>query len=281
VSQRDAIAEIFVGLERGASLATALRQAVRVACEAADCAAGALSLNADPTHPDSHLFPYDPNGLFQTAFGGGDDSLHAVKIPLDCDGRAVGRLILLAPAGEGERELTARMGGARAALALLMVAVESAATGSASSLLSGEAFCERVHSELSRAERTGAELSVLHVRLVPSPTVETDESCGPWTRAAWIGARLADKLRKGDVVGLPAPDCLLVLLAGTGRIGGRIAARRIEQILHSQRDAPDGDAEVEVQVRSFPSDAKSAEDLLDTRRSNTQPSARPLEVAQT
>ncbi len=42
---------------------------------------------------------------------------------------------------------------------------------------------------------------------------------------------LAGRLRTSDVVGLTAPDRLTILLTATGRVGARIASRRIEQLM--------------------------------------------------
>jgi len=291
------ISGLFARLAQTASVKSALSEGVRLACEATGCLAGVLTADLDAACTTSSWLRHDPHGLLERV-ASGDATLEAltptgqsrndavscakallreVQVPLRCAGRDVGRLILLAPQEASDEQLKDRITGIEAALAVLMAAVENSAAGPLSGVLSRAAFRDRVVSEVSRAERCGDQLSVLHVKVAAVCPYTNDDEVGPWARVGLLGEALGTRFRASDVVGLLAPDRLAILLAGTGRLGARIAARRIEQILRvpgndlSRRLAFDS-APPEFCLRTFPDDGGDADSLCRVQHWNAEAS---------
>ncbi len=290
VSYGTGISELFVRLGQTGSLETALSDGVRLACEAAGCAAGALVAEFDVTSSGSHSFHHDPHGLLarvtgddatleaQDAAGRGSNGvvrgagrgLREVWVPLCCAGQSVGWLLLLAPQTVSDEQCQIRIAGINAVLGVLMAATESGAARSLSAVLSRAAFRVRLVSEISRSERCGDELSVLHLRVAGMPR-PTSENGGLWANVAALGEALAVRLRASDVVGLLAPDHVAVLLTGTGRLGGRIAARRIEQLLRMPENDSSSRRDLGVVspgfcLKTFPEDARDVDSLCRVQR---------------
>jgi len=286
VSYGTGITELFVRLGQTGSLETALTDGVRLACEATGCVAGTVVADADAAWPPSSWFRHDPHGLLErvagndgvpespTRAGRGRNgvlrcargSLREVQVPLRCAGREVGRLILLAPHDASPEELKVQTSGIGVVLAVLMAAAENSAARPISGVLGHQAFRARVVSELSRSERCDDRLSVLHLRFAGVHGSNSEEVKGPWARVAALGEALASRLRASDVIGMLAPDHLAVLLTGTGRLGARIAARRIEQLLQM----PDSDSgnglnprlgAAEFCLRTYPDDGGDVDSL--------------------
>lgn len=285
------IGELFAALGQTGSLEAALSDSVRLACEAAGCLAGAVVADLDETCLADPWFRHDPHGLIEqlTSDGatleaptaGGHDRngamscaagvVHQVRVPLSCAGRDVGWLILLAPQEVGEEPSRRRIAGIDAVLAVLMAVMEISAAKPLSSVLSREGFRARVVSEISWSERCGNELSVLHV-IVPGLRERTgDEMTSPWASVALLGETLAPRLRRSDVVGLMGPDHLAVLLTATGRLGARIAARRIGQLLRMPEDDSSSRLDLslvapEFCLKTFPDDGGDADRLCCVQR---------------
>jgi hypothetical protein len=167
-----------------------------------------------------------------------------------------------------EAEVRDRLAAITAALGVLLLALESNVVGSQASILGRDAFRANLAAQIARSDRQGEVFSVLHVRAAGLDRCVPDNDRNPWSRVAWLGEVLLARLRRTDLIGLMAPDQLAVLLAGTGRLGARIAARRIELLLsapeirapyRSDQDSP----ELSWCVRTFPENAKSPSDLCD------------------
>jgi hypothetical protein len=283
VSNSAGINELIALLEQTGSLETALIESVRLACEAAGAPAGAVVADIDVTQAAGYWFRCDPQGLLNPATDDrtvpeaptrgqnsvvqpADDLLRKIHVPLSCAGRSVGGLILLTPRNQRGEHVQTRIIGITTVLAVLLAALENSVAGPLSGMLGREAFRARVISELSRSQRSDDEFSVLHVRVASGGESSRDEMTNPWTRAARLGETLAMRLRKSDLVGLLAPDHLAVLLAGTGRLGARIAARRIEQLARTPRtDRPNrssfGPVSPECCLKSFPGDGDDVDGL--------------------
>jgi GGDEF domain-containing protein len=194
----------------------------------------------------------------------------------------VGWLILLAPQEISEEQVKDRITGIDAALAVLMMAVECSAAIPLSGVLSRQAFWARVASEISRSQRGGDEFTVLHVRIIGMEVCAGEELTSRWTRMARLGEALAARLRTSDVVGLTGADRLAVLFTATGRLGARIATRRIEQLLQVPENESDGLLDLnsgvpEFCLRIFPHDARDIDSLrrVPRWRSETTGSALP------
>jgi GGDEF domain-containing protein len=189
-----------------------------------------------------------------------------VRVPLSCAGQDVGWLSLWAPPHVDEQHLQRQIEGIRAALAVLMAAAENAAARPLSGVLGRAAFRSRVVSELARSQRHEEEFSVLHVRLAGARPPKGNPASGPWVAAAALGETLVDHLRRSDVVGLLGSDRLAVLLTATGRLGARIAARRVAELVSGCTDNQGGgsgfgSAALEFCLRTFPDNAADVESL--------------------
>jgi len=283
VSANQRIGGLFIELEQTGSLEAALGAGVRLACEEAGCLASALVADITAAGPGRYCFRHDPHGLLGEArlnrAGPADPSQpeqdrhggpvctaalpYVVQVPLCCADQDAGRLILLAPPEASEETLKARIAGIGAALAVLMAAAENRVANPLSGILSRAAFRARIASELSRSRRCDDELCVLHMRVTYGHGDTRGEMTEPWRGVALLGETLASRLRKSDVVSLLGSDHLAVLLTGTGRLGARIAARRIEQLLRK----PENDrhdrliAPPEFCLRVFPDDTSDADEL--------------------
>ncbi|MFQ5805738.1 MAG: hypothetical protein ACE5I3_04730 [Phycisphaerae bacterium] len=245
----------------------------------------------DATCTASYWFRHDPHGLLDRAAadpaareaplpagrGGNGVECRAValprevRVPLCCAGRRLGWLVLLAPREADDGQVKSQLAGIDAVLAVLLAAVESGAPKPLSGVVTGAAFRARLNSEISRSERCGDELSVLHVRLANVQNCTSGEVTSPWASVVSVGEALATRLRTSDVVGLLAPDRLAVLLTGTGRLGARIAARRLEQLLRtSENDSSSGLnlnlAPPEFCLRTFPDDGGDVDSLCRVQR---------------
>ncbi len=258
-----AIATLLGDLECSASLEAALRDTVRLACEASACQAGALAADLDAM-ADARWFTHDPEGVMDAA-GGKDRTLRRFRIPITCGAEPIGSLLLLTMEDCRTESVTERISGLTALLGLLLAAAENSACHRMTNVLSRPAFRARVSSELSRARRCGQECSLLHARLIGREASGGDSKTGPWKAAAMIAESLAGRLRRSDVVGLTAPDRLTILLTATGRLGARIASRRIQQLtLELIEDA--GSAELRLAAPQmsflvFPQNADQIEDF--------------------
>ena len=291
VSYITRVGELFAALEQTGSLEAALSDAVRLACEATRCSAGAVVTELDATRAADAWLRHDPRGLLEglistdATLGASPNARHGqsgvtscatglwrpVQIPLRCGARNVGWLILLAPRELSEEQLKGRIAGIDAALAVLMMAVECSAAMQLSGVLSRQAFWARVASEISRSQRGDDEFSVLHVRITGMEVCAGEELTSRWTRIARLGEALAARLRTSDVVGLTGADRLAVLFTATGRLGARIATRRIEQLLQVPENESDGLLDhnggvPELCLRTFPHDAADIDSLRRVQR---------------
>lgn len=286
MSHMEHVGELLARLEQSGSLHAAFVDGVRLACKAGGCLAGAVVAEPDAACATSFWFRHDPHGLLERLTADGvargvpessepyrtcdvsvaDGALRQVDVRLCCAGRDAGRLVLLAPQEAVGEQVNDRIAGVGTLLALLMIAAENNISRPLSGLMGREAFRARVASELSRSERHTAELSVLHIRIGGVHGSANDDTTGPWTRIALIGEVLAPQLRKSDAVGLLGPDHLAVLLAGTGRLGARIAMRRIEQIVSTATSELSNGSTVSVPpseclLRTFPDDGEDVDDF--------------------
>lgn len=283
VSANQSIGGLFVELEQTGSLEAALAAGVRLACEESGCLAGALVADITAAGPERYWFRHDPHGLLGEAAldraSPADPAQseqnrdrgpvctaalpYVVQVPPCCADQDAGRLILLAPPEASEETLKTRIAGISAALAVLMAAAENRVANPLSGILSRVALRTRIASELSRSQRCNDELCVLHMRVTYGHGDTRSEMTEPWRAVASLGETLAGRLRKSDVVGLLGPDHLAVLLTGTGRLGARIAARRIEQLLRKPEDDRHGrlTAPPEFCLRVFPDDTSDADEL--------------------
>ena len=85
-----------------------------------------------------------------------------------------------------------------------------------------------------------------------------------------IAESLAGRLRSSDVIGLTASDRLTILLTATGRVGARIASRRIEQLmLELIKDAGSAELRSAAPQMSFLVFPQNAEQIEDFCRVNT------------
>jgi hypothetical protein len=252
----------------------------------------------DAAHAAGHgWFRHDPRGWFDRIVGdhamlaglaaagrGGDAAiglngqlLHRVDVPLCCTGREVGRLVLLAAPEASPDLLKNRLAAIAAALAVLLAAAEHGAAQPLAGVLSGVAFRARVASELALAERSGDAFSVLHLTIACSDPYDGDEMTDPWAPAGVFGEALAGRLRKSDVVGLLRPDHLAVLFVATDRLGARIAARRIRELLPTLTPQPSCRAaaleEPRMYLRVFPGDGADAESLCEIQEQTSAATA--------
>ncbi len=274
-----AIGTLLGDLERSASLEAALMDTVRLACEASGCQAAALAADLDAV-VDEGWFTHDPDGVMgaaggerqessprfrQEPTGAADRTFRRIRIPITCGADPIGGLLLLTTKGCRRESITERISGLTALLGLLLAAAENSACHRMTNVFSRPAFRARVSSELSRARRCEQEFSLLHARLAGPKATGRDSKSGRWSAAAAIAESLAGRLRSSDVVGLTAPDRLTILLAATGRVGARIASRRIEQLmLELIEDA--GSAELrsaapQMSFLVFPQNAEQIEDF--------------------
>jgi hypothetical protein len=295
------LSDVFLRLAETSSVEASLSQGVRLACRSGGCLAGAIAADWEFGRRPGYRFRYDPDGLLeQSAFDqrGADASPASSKggpsangsenretriltVPLCCGDREAGRLVLLAPRGVIEAEIRCQLAAIAAALAVLLLAVQRGFAGPPASILSRDAFRASLSERIVRSDRRGDTFSVLHVR---TPNLDGGEQ-SPWLRAASLGELLLARLRRTDLIGLMAPDHLAVLLAGTGRLGARIAARRIELLLCTPesralyRSGHDSAGPLWC-VRTFPEDARSPAGLCDVdwREQQTAPTTMKVRV---
>ncbi len=281
MSNNAEIGELFRGLEREGALAAALRDAVRLACDAGRGQAAAIVADLDFCGEARHRFAHDPRGLLAelSEFREPDDPEHecagddqqdpggcatALHIPLNCGGRTVGTLVFLPSPETRADQVTARTASLCAVLATLLAAEESNATRTSSGVLGREAFRRRLTSELSRSARSAEELAMLHVTLDPSAGDPADGE-NTWAHVAALGETLTDRLRRSDVIGVLGPGHLAVLLPGTSRLGARIAARRIELLVRMPENLRRGSDELfaapECHLRIYPEDGGDVDTL--------------------
>ena len=295
MSHNAEIGELFRGLERKGALATALREAVRLACDAGGGLAAAVVADLDFGGDASHRFAHDPRGRLDELSRCrepddrerecvGDDqqdarnAATALQIPLNCGGRTVGTLVFLLSPEASANEVTARTANICAVLATLLAAEESNATRTSSGVLGREAFRRRLTSELSRSARSAEELAMLHVTLDPRDAAPADGQ-NTWARVAALGETLTDRLRRSDVIGVLGPSHLVVLLPGTSRLGARIAARRIELLVRMpenlRRGSDKTSAAPQCHLRIYPEDGGDVDTLcrLPRLRGGTKPNA--------
>ena len=288
VSSYEAIGSLFARLEQTDSIEAVVTDAVRLACETAGCAASAVVFAAAAGLHDGYWFSHDPHGVLedptndpktpaahalqsfplQLDIGRTRGRKDAVCVPIVCAGRNLGQLVLIPPEGVREEETRSQIIGIALVLGVLLAAMENSATRSMSNVLAHGVFRARVASELARVQRNDDELSVLHLKVAATNEFAPDGSTHPWAAAALLGEELAACLRKCDVVGIIGPNHLAVLLADTGQLGARIAARRIHQLTGSSEQGSSSMSDLGVVVdawclRSSPGAGRATEDYCD------------------
>lgn len=264
---------LFAGLRQTGSPEAVFEDALRLACEAAACPGGAV-VGSDDTAPQGHcLFRYDPANLFDTLDDRprtGPTALRRVEVPLRFGHYNTGNLVLLAPSEFCEETIRERVAPFDTVLATL-VAANIATTSRTDGMLFGQAFRQRVASEIARAKRFEESFSIVQLRLLRAHGSFHDVPPGRNSSAVTVGEALISRLRKCDVVGVMAPHRVAVLLAGTGPLGAKIAVRRIEQCVQTTEDPVfnsnlDG-MRVECVMRSFPEDGSDVDVLCDISES--------------
>lgn len=257
------ITTLLDDLERSASLEAALSDTVRLVCEASGCQAGALAADLDAI-ADERWFTHDPKGVMAAARGK-DRTFRRIRIPITCGVEPIGSLLLLTMEDAHRESITERISGLTALLGILLGAAENSARHRMTDVLSRPAFRTRVLSEMSRARRSEQEFSLLHARLTGREAGGGDSKTSSWRAAAMIAESLAGRLRSSDVIGLTAPGRLTILLTATGRVGARIASRRIEQLMLELIEEA-GSAELrsaapQMSFLVFPPNAEQIEDF--------------------
>jgi hypothetical protein len=270
MSLNEKIGAVFVGLEDATSLEVALTEGLRLACTAAALPAGAIVADWGPG-AQRYRLQYDPEGLFDrdpTHCAGANAQDHTgllmVRIPLRCAGHEVGRLVLLSPQRIDENPIHTRLAGITAALAVLLAANDRGSAKPPPALVGRGDFEASVAAEIARCERHSEPFSVIHVRLEASS--ESPDGPSPWARVTKLGGTLLARLRRTDVIGLMAPHHMAVLLVRTGRLGARIAARRVADLLNEfedgQREPLHASCSV-CRVMTFPDEAADVASLCE------------------
>ena len=293
------LSDIFRQLGQTCSVEAALSQGVRLACLEGGGLAGAIIVDWGAGRRPSYWFRHDPHELLEpsafdprtagtgpalaSANGGTSVETRVFTAPLHCGKREVGWLVLLAAPDMDEETVRCRLAATTPALATLLLAVERDVIGAQASILGRDAFRASLPAQIARSERRGEVFSVLHVRAAGLDGCAHDNNRSPWSDVAGLGELLLARLRRTDLIGLMAPDRLAVLLAGTGRLGARIAARRIELLLSAPESGalhgsgPDSSRLLWC-ARTFPEDAKLPSELCDVVW-DTEQAASPTLIA--
>ncbi len=283
MSTGDDVGEIFLCLTETSSVEAGLSHGVRLACQAAGGLAGAIVVDWEPGRRPNYWFRHDPQGLLEqsipeqypavtppdlwdSAEEGNSERRRNLILPLSCGQRVAGWLVLVTGPDVSEDKVRCQLSATAAALAVLLLAVEREAAGAQVSTLGRDAFRAAVSAQITRSQSRGEVFSVLHLR-TGGPEYSIDDR-RPWSDTVRLGGMLLARLRRTDLVGLMAPDHLAVLLAGTGRLGARIAARRIELLLAGLGTCTQTTTEVAASgltwcVRVFPEDSESASELCE------------------
>lgn len=240
----------------------ALQEGVRLACEISGCASGAILGESGSDIDTFRSYQHDPcnlldSDLLERAMAGTIDADAAIIVPLCLDGRTVGRLVLVSRDSIEPGALTARLTPLDTMIGMLLALATGSCGGD--SLLSYPMFRSRVASEIAREERSPGGFCLLHMRLGGASSEPGDRDGD----AAGVGRTLGARLRKSDVVGRAGADRLAILLTGTSRLGARIAARRVREILLQEGGDAGVDSLPSFVIRSFPEDGRSVSALLD------------------
>lgn len=248
------ILELFSRLQETGSLEAVLSDSIRLACRMTGSRGGVLRSDSPSVRVGETWSLYDPEGLFETC---PEDAVHQ---PLRFGGQCLGYLTLLGSAEAGREKIEETIKPLDTVLATIMAAA-MAEIDAVGRLLTGPAFRARVGSEIARAQRYKSELSVLHLRLPGSSQPAGTDVSGGWSHARHIAEAIVSRLRESDVVGLISPNHLAMLLPGTGRLGAKIAQRRIEQLLPTIAKLDSVNAECSSCIKSFPTDGSNSNDL--------------------
>ncbi len=297
----------FARLSQAGSLEAALNDAVRLACKTTGSSAGALLSDAAWASPGSWWVRYDPgsqldgiipetgsvsnnaiprtNHFCEEVVGANQipAGMHTALIALECCGRTVGRLLLLASELADTDQIRLRIAPLDTVLATLVAA--ATAVNPLEGLLTRPAFRARVASEIARSERRSEEFCILHIRLCGATARRADVRGVQSSTTGAVAQALVARLRKSDVVGQMAPDHLAILLTATEPVGARIAQQRIKLLLptlnHTSPVRNAASVPPEFYVKCFPADAVDVGGLchVDDWASGSRSQTQQMQVA--
>jgi len=273
------IRSIFVELQGPRSIDAALHKSLQIVCGAVEASAAGLRIDPDTESDKGWWVVHDPQSLLLnadmgTAFSGTDHSVprptamrlppgdrSKVNVALTSDGRPIGLLCLTISDNRDAKTLAHSIEPMSSVLATLLCAAVASRTGP-NGLVNYFDLRSRIESELARAERTQADVTVLHIDWRASLPSSVFHDAQPLSTANRLCDFLLSQLRRSDTVGLIAPDHVVALLPETGPVGAMIAQRRIEHSLLTLGEHTQWEDELRITARVFPAQDSNIEALL-------------------